>query len=306
MVTTLSPASETFLANMERVQQQVADASAQVSSGRKVNVASDAPDEIDAILQLRANIAHNSQIKSNLALATTDANAADSALTAATKLMDRAVTLGSQGATFTLDATGRQSIAAEVQSLQDQMLAISRTVVQGRYIFSGDAGGSPAYAADPAAPNGVDRLLTSPATQRVEDPSGGSFAVGQTAQNIFDSRNADDSFATGNVFAALNSLQVALQNNDTAGITTAVGMLKQASDHLNTAQAFYGAVENRLTDASNFADQYDVQLQAELSQKQDADVASAAMLLNQGNIQLQAAFQMQAKMPHTSLFDFLG
>lgn len=306
MVTTLSPASETFLANMERVQQQVADASAQVSSGRKVNVASDAPDEIDAILQLRANIAHNSQIKSNLALATADANAADSALTSATKLMDRAVTLGSQGATFTLDATGRQSIAAEVQSLQDQMLAISRTVVQGRYIFSGDAGGSPAYAADPAAPNGVDRLLTSPATQRVEDPSGGSFAVGQTAQDIFDSRNADDSFATGNVFAALNSLQVALQNNDTAGITTAVGMLKQASDHLNTAQAFYGAVENRLTDASNFADQYDVQLQAELSQKQDADVASAAMLLNQGNIQLQAAFQMQAKMPHTSLFDFLG
>jgi len=306
MVTTLSPASETFLANMERVQQQVADASAQVSSGRKVNVASDAPDEIDAILQLRANIAHNSQIKSNLALATADANAADSALTSATKLMDRAVTLGSQGATFTLDATGRQSIAAEVQSLQDQMLAISRTVVQGRYIFSGDAGGSPAYAADPAAPNGVDRLLTSPATQRVEDPSGGSFAVGQTAQDIFDSRNADDSFATGNVFAALNSLQVALQNNDTAGITTAVGMLKQASDHLNTAQAFYGSVENRLTDASNFADQYDVQLQAELSQKQDADVASAAMLLNQGNIQLQAAFQMQAKMPHTSLFDFLG
>ena len=306
MVTTLSPASETFLANMERVQQQVADASAQVSSGRKVNVASDAPDEIDAILQLRANIAHNSQIKSNLALATADANAADSALTSATKLMDRAVTLGSQGATFTLDATGRQSIAAEVQSLQDQMLAISRTVVQGRYIFSGDAGGSPAYAADPAAPNGVDRLLTSPATQRVEDPSGGSFAVGQTAQDIFDSRNADDSFATGNVFAALNSLQVALQNNDTAGITTAVGMLKQASDHLNTAQAFYGSVENRLTDVSNFADQYDVQLQAELSQKQDADVASAAMLLNQGNIQLQAAFQMQAKMPHTSLFDFLG
>ena len=306
MVTTLSPASETFLANMERVQQQVADASAQVSSGRKVNVASDAPDEIDAILQLRANIAHNSQIKSNLALATADANAADSALTSATKLMDRAVTLGSQGATFTLDATGRQSIAAEVQSLQDQMLAISRTVVQGRYIFSGDADGSPAYAADPAAPNGVDRLLTSPATQRVEDPSGGSFAVGQTAQDIFDSRNADDSFATGNVFAALNSLQVALQNNDTAGITTAVGMLKQASDHLNTAQAFYGSVENRLTDASNFADQYDVQLQAELSQKQDADVASAAMLLNQGNIQLQAAFQMQAKMPHTSLFDFLG
>lgn len=306
MVTNLSPASELFLSNMERVQQQVSDATQQVSSGRKVNVASDAPDEISGILQLRSNIARNAQIKSNLAMATTEANTADDALTQATKLMDRAVTLGGQGATFTLDTTGRQSLADQVQALQDQMLAISRTTVQGHYIFSGDENSMPAYASDPSSPNGVDRLLTAPATKRVEDPSGGSFAVGQTAQDIFDSRNSDDSLAPGNVFAALNSLRVALTNNDTAGITAAVQMVHTASDHLNTAQAFYGSVENRITDATNYAEQYDVQMQAELSQKQDADVANAAMVMTQGNMQLQAGFQMQAKMPRTTLFDFLG
>ena len=46
--------------------------------------------------------------------------------------------LAAQGATFTLDATGRQSLAGEVQSLLEQMVAISRTTVQGRYIFGGD------------------------------------------------------------------------------------------------------------------------------------------------------------------------
>ena len=306
MVTNLSPASQAFLVNIERVQQQVADATQQVSSGRRVNVASDAPDEVDAILQLRADIARNSQIKSNLGLAKADADAADAALTSASQLMDRAITLGSQGATFTLDASGRQSIAAEVQSLQDQMLAISRTTVQGRYIFSGDSDNSPAYASDPSAATGVDRLLTAPATQRVEDPSGGSFAVGKTAQDIFDHRNDDDSLASDNVFAALNNLRTALENNDTDGITAAVGALHDASDHLNASQAFYGSVQNRIADATNYADQYDVQLQTELSQKQDADVAQEAMLMSQGNIQLEAAFQMQAKMPHTSLFDFLG
>ena len=306
MVTNLSPASQAFLVNIERVQQQVADATQQVSSGRRVNVASDAPDEVDAILQLRADIARNSQIKSNLGLAKADADAADAALTSASQLMDRAITLGSQGATFTLDASGRQSIAAEVQSLQDQMLAISRTTVQGRYIFSGDSDNSPAYASDPSAATGVDRLLTAPATQRVEDPSGGSFAVGKTAQDIFDHRNDDDSLASDNVFAALNNLRTALENNDTDGITVAVGALHDASDHLNASQAFYGSVQNRIADATNYADQYDVQLQTELSQKQDADVAQEAMLMSQGNIQLEAAFQMQAKMPHTSLFDFLG
>jgi flagellar hook-associated protein 3 FlgL len=306
MVTNLNPASEVFLANMERIQKQIADASQQVSSGKRVNVASDAPDEIDAILQLRSDMARNSQLKSNLSMAKTDADAADSALSSATQLLDRAITLGSQGANFTLDAAGQQTIAAEVQTLQDQMVAISGTTVQGRYIFSGDADGSPAYASDPTAPGGVNRLLTAPATRRVEDPSGGSFAVGQTAQNIFDSRNPDDSAASGNVFAALNGLRAALLSNDPAGITTAVGALHAASDHLNISQTSYGAVENRITDATTFSDQYDIQLQTELSQKQDADVTSAVMLMTQGNTQLQAAFAMQAKMPHTTLFDFLG
>ena len=74
----------------------------------------------------------------------------------------------------------------------------------------------------------------------------------------------------------------------------------------NTAQAFYGTVENRITDATNYSASYDVQLQTELSQKEDADVTSAALEITQGNTQLEAAFQMQAKMPHTSLFDFMG
>ena len=51
---------------------------------------------------------------------------------------------------------------------------------------------------------------------------------------------------------------------------------------------------------------YDVQLKTEMGQKVDADITATALELSQGNIQLQAAFQMQSKMPHTSLFDFMG
>jgi flagellin-like hook-associated protein FlgL len=47
-------------------------------------------------------------------------------------------------------------------------------------------------------------------------------------------------------------------------------------------------------------------LKTELSQKVDADLTAAALTLTQGNIQLQAAFQVQAKLPRTTLFDFLG
>jgi flagellar hook-associated protein 3 FlgL len=306
MISNLNASSEAFIANMDRVQRSVENATRQTSSGKRVNVASDAPGEVDTILQLRTDGARNTQIQENLSVAKADADAADGALTAATKIMDRARVLAAQGASFTLDATGRQSLADEAQSLLGQMVAISRTTVQGRYIFGGDQDSVPPYDVDLTAANGVSRLTNSPATRRVEDSAGGSFAVSKSASQIFDTRKADDSLASDNVFASLNSLRVGLLANDTAQITAASASIQTAAIRLNTAQAFYGTVQNRIEDATNYCSSYDVQLKTELSQKEDADITAAALAITQGNIQLQAAFQMQAKMPRTTLFDFMG
>ena len=306
MISNLSPANEAFIANIDRVQRSVADAILQTSSGKRVNVASDAPNEIDTILQLRTDDVRNSQIQENLGVAQADAAAADGALTSATQLMDRATVLAAQGANFTLDATGRQNIAGEIQSLQEQMTSISNTTVQGRYIFGGDQDSTPPYAVDLTAANGVSQLTDSPASRQVESAAGGSFAVSQNAQDVFDSRNPDGTFASDNVFAALNNLRLGLLANDTSQITAASASVQLASTHLNTAQAFYGTVENRITDATNYSANYNVQIQTELSQKQDADVTSDALAITQGNTQIQAAFMMQSKMPNTTLFDFMA
>ncbi|MCX6627499.1 MAG: hypothetical protein NTW28_07715, partial [Candidatus Solibacter sp.] len=298
MISNLTPSTEAFLASVSRVQRTVENASSQTSSGKRVNVASDAPSEVDAILQLRTDEVRNLQIQANLSIARTDADAADAALSSAAKIMDRARVLAAQGANFTIDATGRQSVASEVQSLLEQMVAISRTTVQGRYIFGGDSGSTPPYEVDLTTGNGVVRLTDSAATRRVEAAAGGSFAVSKTAQEIFDTRNPPDPLATDdppittpaadNVFAALNNLRLGLLANNTAGITAASASVQLAADHLNTAQAFYGTVQNRIEDSTNYSANYDVQLKTQLSQKQDADITAAALAITQGNIQLQA------------------
>ena len=306
MISNLTPSSEAFMASIDRIQRSVTEATQQTASGKRVNVASDDPNDLSTILQLSTDEVRNSQIEANLGVAQSDADAADSALSSATQLMDRATTLATQGANFTMDATGRQSIAGEVQSLLEQMTAISNTTVQGRYIFGGDADSTPPYAVDLTQPNGVDRLTSSTATRQVESAAGGSFAVSQNAQDIFDSRNSDDTLASDNVFAALNNLRLGLLANDPTKIAAAATSVQLASDHLNASQAFYGTVENRITDATNYSSNYDVQLKTELSQKEDADITTDALEITQGNTQLQAAFQMQAKMPHTTLFDFMG
>ncbi len=306
MLSNLDGTSQIFLANVNRIQQQFADANRQISSGLKISQASDAPDQISPLLQLKADQAHNQQIASNLSLAQSDAQTADSTLSAAIQLMDRAVTLGTEGATSTLDDTARQSLAQEVQSIEQEMVTYSQTSVQGRFLFSGDQATQPTYAYDPNAPDGVDQLQTVTATKQVEDPAGGSFSAGETAQDIFDARNPDGTPAAGNVFASLSGLVAALESNDPQSIAQAVDAAQTASQHLNSAEAFYGTVENRVQAAQDFASQYDTQLQTNIGQKQDADVAAEAMQMTQAQVQLQAAFEMQAQMPRETLFKYLG
>jgi flagellar hook-associated protein 3 FlgL len=305
MISNLNQSSEAFLANIARVQRSIDEASRQVSSGKRVNVASDDPGNIDTIMQLETGAAHNQQIQSNLAVVATDANAADSALTSANKIMDRARTLATQASSFSVDASGRQSIAGEVQSLLEQIVTISRTTVQGRYVFGGDQDSAPPYDLDLTADNGVVRLTGAVATRRVEDASGGSFSVSKSAQEIFDLRDTDDNLASGNVFAALNGLRNSLLANDVTQITAANSAIQVASAHLNLSQAFYGTVQNRIQDAASYASGYSTQLKIELGQKQDADVTASALAVTQGNTELQAAFAMQAKMPRTTLFDYM-
>lgn len=299
MISNLNSASEAFLANMSRVQRRVDEASRQASSGQRVNSASDAPEEVEVIMQLRTDQTRNTQIEANLSLAQTDANVADSALTSATKLLDRARALGAQGSNYTMDAGNRQSLATEVEAILDQMVAISRTTVQGRYIFGGDDENTPPYQVNLSNANGVAQMSTAASTRRLEDPAGGTFAVGKTAHEIFDS-------SSGSVFASLNSLRTALLNDDSTGIQSAIGSIQTASDHLNLSQGFYASVLTRIQDATNYGQSYGTQLKQELSQKVDADITQAAMELTQGTTQIQAAFQMQAKLPRTTLFDFLG
>jgi flagellin-like hook-associated protein FlgL len=186
------------------------------------------------------------------------------------------------------------------------MLNLSQSAVDGRFIFTGDDDTKAAYSQDFTAANGVTRLSSAPVTRQFEHPAGGSFLSGLSAQDIFDHRNPDDSLATDNVFAALNSLRTALLNGDVAALHTAADSIKSGTDHLNTSVSFYGNTQTRIEDATNYAATYDVRIQIEISQKEEADLVSAALASTQVNTQLQAAFQMRSKMTRNSLFDYLG
>ena len=305
MVSFLNSQNAQFATAIDGIQNALTKTETEMSSGLAVSTPSDAPDQVSAILQLHADIAQNTEIQQNLNNAKSQVTTADQSLSTASNILDQVAALASQGLGLNASSDSRSTLAAQVQSLMQEMVSISNTQQDGQYIFSGDSNQNPSYQYDPNSPTGVDRLQVSSATQQVQDGSGGSFAVASTANQIFDARDSSDNPTTGNVFAAMNAVRTALLNNDTTGLETAQSSLQSAVSYLSNQQAFYGNAENRITSSLTQAANTSTSLQTDLSNRQDADETSVILQLQQYSTTLQAAIAAQAKMPTTTLFDDL-
>lgn len=315
MLPPIDSSAQRFLADLERLQQRINRAQQQISSGLRVANASDAPDQLGDLLATKARLDHNAQIRLNLGRAKAEIDTAEQALESAVKVVERALVLGVQGANATQTPATRRTLGAEVQALLEQLVAIAATQSEGRYLFSGDADQVPPYALDLDAPHGVGPYTGAASTRQILHPAGTRFSIARTAQEIFDDPSAS-------VFGAVNALRLALQNGPSVGpedpdyqnqyaaqteaINQALADLRQAHDHLNVHLGFYGALQNKVNAAIDFAGQIDVREQQRLSEIRDTDLVSAALDLSQATTQQEASYAARAQLRRGSLFDYLG
>lgn len=307
MLSTISPTGQNFVNSVNRIQSRLTVAQQQLSTGLKVSQPSDAPDQISPILQLQSQIQQNQDIQDGLNTALTTIKTGESALSSAVDLLQSASVAAAKGSGTGQTAASRATLAQTVQALMENMVAASRTMVSGRYVFSGDQSETPSYQLDLTAADGtgVARLQVASNTALVQSTGGVQYSTTLTANQIFDSRNADGTPDANNAFAALNALRVALLADDSAGITKSGAALSAASVYMNNQLAFYGASESRVSSDIDQAGNDQLALKTQLSGKTDADLTEAITSLTEGATQMQAALSARAKMPSTSLFDVL-
>jgi len=301
MVSTLNPTTQDFLNNVNRIAAQMMQAQTQLSTGLKVNVVSDAPDVISPLLQAQANLSTAQQVSSNLGQVSTEVNTGEQALESATSLYDQVQTLSAEGATSTQTASGRAGIAQQLQSIEQQMVGLANTSVNGRYIFSGDTDHAQPYTFDATQTDPVSVYQGSASTRTIQASNGTTFPVALTAQRIFDSADP----AT-NVFTSINNMVTALNSNDQAAISTANAALPDVSTYLNGQLAFYGTAQDAISAGTTSASTLVTQLQTQISGMQDADETQSILQLTQAQTEEQAALQSFQQIPRTSLFDYLG
>ncbi len=299
MIQSISPSADAFLADVNQLETRASTDEEEVASGLSVNTPSDDPGAISDILQLSSSIARNTQIGENLGTVTAEVSGAETAISTAITTLDSVAALAAQGASSTTTAATRTQLAAQVQDALQNLIANANTSVNNRFVFSGDSDQTAPYTLDLTTATGASTYAGSASTSEVEDPRGGTFAVSETAQQIFDAPGAS-------VFAAVNSLRTALLNNDQTGIDNAVGDLQTAQQQINASLSFYGTVQNDVTAATGATQTIGLQLQTNLSDIRDADVVAVTSDLSEVQLNLQAAFDVRAKYPSTSLFNFLA
>jgi flagellar hook-associated protein 3 FlgL len=315
MLRATDAATQRFLADMARIDERIDRASREITSGRRITKASDDPGDVGAVLRLRSRLDMIEQCRTNLEQAKSETDTAEQALQVAVKVMERVRQLGAQAVTTTATPESRQTIGVELEALRDQLVSIAGTMCEGRYIFSGDDDQAAPYAVDDAQPNGVTPYAGAPSTRQMLHPSGATFGIAQTAEKIFDDPAAS-------VFGAVTALIQAVRNGpavapgdplyngqydaQTAAINTALGSVGASEDHLNAALSFYGTIQNRVAEAIDSASALDTREKAELSRLQDADITQSITDLNLATIHRDAALAARARMPRSSLFDYLG
>lgn len=209
------------------------------------------------------------------------------------------------------------SFMAAVEQIQQQLVALANTSVNGRYIFGGDNTTAAPYSYDGTGWGASANYTgsTQPNTSTIGDINGQTIIPIPGAQQVFDNPPAPAPSTTnpipaappaGNVFAAVGYLRLALQNNDQSAITTATALLHSAVTQIGQASMTIGNTENWIDQANSSATQALNNIQQQLSTVRDTDIASAATQLTMDQTALQAAIAAHASLSNKSLFDYIG
>jgi len=287
--------NSSLLAALNRVNETQEKVLNELSSGLRIQTPSDDPAGAAALVEVQSDDSQNQQYLSNVNAMQMQMQAADSALNSVGTTLQRALSLGVEGANGTLSDGDRAAIANELSGIKDQLLELSNSTLQGVYLFSGTAVSTTPYVADASSASGVSYQGNGVSNQ-VEVGENYWIKSNLPGSSIFGD-------GTSGVFKAISDLVAAVQNN--SGTDLAVSGVEAAINQVSTARVQYGNAINQLTGSQGVLNSEHVQLQQQISNLSATDMAQAASDLATAQTSRNALLDVIAKSNGTSLFDYL-
>ncbi|GAM01130.1 MULTISPECIES: flagellin [Sphingomonas] len=268
----------------------------QISTGKKLINPSDDAAAAAQVAEFDRRDADDAVYKTNLTLAGSLLQQADTTLGQIGNQVQKALELTTQAANGTLNAANRSSVGDQIASIRDALLGLANSKDSRGLPLFGAAAGTDAV----TMVNG--RYAYSQANvSDIPIADGQSVDVSVGADRVFKAGANDD---TLNV---LNTLVTALKSGGDASATIkdAMDKLKAANDNVATVQASVGAREARVELQQGLQRAASTDRAQLRSSIEDADPVTTITQLQQTMTVLQATQASFTKLTSLSLFDYL-
>lgn len=286
--------SATAQRSLQTQQSRLAELQEKATSLNKLSRPSDDPAATAQALETRALLAASAQYGRNIDDGNSWLTAADSALERATNVMHKIKDLTVQAGNDSLPQSGKDAIADELNTLNQDLVSIANTKHLGRNIFAGNSdkpeafsGPMPAAFAGGAGLSPVERRFSATQTVRVD----------ADGQKIFGS-------GSGSVFDAVKSIADALKGG-TAPSSGQIDNLEIRFTSIVDGRAEIGTRQAQLERASSVNTDLEANLDAQKMGIEKLDLGSVIMDLKLQETNYQVALAATARVLQPTLMDFL-
>ena len=284
-----------LLSALAKTQQQINSDLQQTASGQSVNVPSDNPANAAMLVRNAGQTAEADQFLRSISSITEEMQTADSALNSVISILQRAISLGVEGANSTVNASDRAALAAEVQGIQSQLVSLANLSYQGNFVFAGTANQTTPYQLDSTSPSGV-KYVGNTGVNQVTVGDHLTVAANLPGSQLFSAPGSD-------VFQAIQDLIASLQSG--SNYDAAISEVSSAYQHVNAQRVFYGNVVNQLNSQQTYLNSETTQLAQQQNTLGGADLSKVLSDLVNAQTSRQATLEAVGQTQQTNLFNYI-
>jgi flagellar hook-associated protein 3 FlgL len=282
------------IAELLRSQEHLAETRDRVSSGRRIQDPSDAPNDIAELLRTQSHAAELTQRRDATDASLVSMKASESTLGDITSALRQAHTLALQARSASTSADQRQLLADQIDQIAGHVRDLANTQVNGSYLFAGTATDTvPFTNGPPVTYTGNDRPILLSLNEATTLPTN------VTGTELQDARGGTD------LFQNLSTLATAIRSGDDNGMASGMGRLDADVDNSIRLRGDIGARIQYVDMVQERTKNDLLTVQERQSQLQDADVASAIVEYQGAQNAQQATLATVSRLDQPSLLDYL-
>lgn len=281
--------------NIYSLQNRIAEGQVRLSTGTRIQRASDDPTAALEGLRISRELRHLDSFQRNISDAQTWLSLADGALQQTNDITIRARNLFIQADSGVLGQDERDAIASELDELAAAVADTANMTRAGHPIFGGTSSSSSPFAADGSHSGNSDEISRQVST-------GVNIVVNLNGEETFGTYDAADP-AQGNLIQVIKQAATDIRAGADAG--QHLNRLDELTQGIHSAIAKVGARQQAVEQHEERLLDRRTQLQAQRSTVLDTDIAEELLELRQNEVAYQAALGVSARVLSTSILDFL-